>query len=341
MSTAQEASVNHDCPGPTKGNCKEFTETVTVDVGVLWNEPETCFIDYEYKYKICFDDNTYTFQVIKSDLETYLMSSDQCAEKFLNFTHQNLINSIKADILLADAALSNTAQTIANTFTQSLLNKYECDNGTFFLTGTYYYGPCAATCVGFKATENPKKPIAVVKYKNIVCGANCCFATAQFCIGANSKVGDVNLEGEFLGFQSATTGTFCTQTASNKCPDIPGVLWYKNGIAKCYSACDLDLGKTKSNYHPDKKIKKENFNINEEAIKVNISQQEKTFVFDFKTQYSGRIFLLDTNGRNVYSNLLSNIQGEFLIDASNLPSGIYFVYLQNENTSVNKKIFLH
>lgn len=337
-----DTSVNHDCPGATTGNCKEFDDIVKIDIGEIWGEPGTCYMYYPYKYKICFGNNTYTFEVIKSPMEEYLFDDLDCQNIFNLISNDNLINSLIVDHVLASAALENTAFTIANTFTQSLLDKSQCDKGGFFISGTYFYGPCAASCRGARLTGNPKKPIAIVTYRNIVCGANCCFETAQFCVKAGSKVGDVKLESKYLGIQSTTKGNLCTQKAGDHCPEIPGIKWFNNGISgTCYSACDLDLPKVKSNSFVPIKIKKENLEINEEQIKVNISQQDKIFIFDFKTTYSGKVFLLDTNGRNVYSNSLSNLQGEFSIDASNLPTGIYFVYLQNENSSVNKKIFLH
>jgi hypothetical protein len=333
---AQE-NANHDCPGSNPPNCKEVDETAVIDIAPLWGEVG-CPMFISYKYRICFSNNKYTFEIIKNPLEEYVVPDPDCSAIFYGLVKNDFIISTLADIYISEQLLDITAKKIANSYSQSAIDKYSCKSGNSYLAGTYYYGFCSQTWWGvkFETVNGEHKAKKFIKYSGAFCGSECCFRYQEFCFLPGSTPSNPILQSSKPIIASNWgAGTIACDQPFGTAPIIPGVVWYKHD--NCASACDIGVGKIEKPTHSIvEQFSKEE--LKKESL-VDIFYQNKSITVNFMQPFSGEISIFDLNGKKIVSKAVVNSNGEHLFDASNFENGLYIVYLRNSKQSIVKKIF--
>jgi len=107
----------------------------------------------------------------------------------------------------------------------------------------------------------------------------------------------------------------CEMRSSEKCPDVAVI--YSNEVVLNYKNCtDVAI--------------KNLFEVGMVSVFPNPTSDEINIVFE--KQYSEMLIsVLDSQGQLIFKNIIPSGVSKFKINAENLPKGIYFLHLENEN----------
>jgi hypothetical protein len=305
---------------------------MAVNLADLWGGTEDCRVAVKYIERVCLD-NLFGFDVFGMELdemkwEGFDPNSD-CGKKYIAFKNSVASQSsqavskfdIKLQILLADAALENSAR---RAMAQNP-DLYNCAGGGGLITGKVFFGACAVACM--KWIEIPPHGendayTYVLKTNRILCGSNCCTATQTFC-----RKTDGSITGSAITFNN--DGSCVSTNMVSTCNPSQG-----HFSSECISACDFNpLGMKISN-----SIKNDLVSIDiHRGIKANIQNNAITKILSigFISDFKGTISLFDVSGRLVYSqNTKVDAGANIQIETVNFDAGVYLLSLQSEQHGV-------
>ncbi len=335
------------CPPPSPPECEDLDRSAEFNLASLWGGTETdCLVRIPYKERTCLS-NIIGFDVFGMEMdESKWLNFDptsDCAKAYFKYKN-SVATKTKADIdkfdikmqlLFSEVALRNSAGIhLANNQGQFIcpLN---------FLTGKFYFGTCAVSCMRWeekiilKPGDDPTATTGVffLKTTRIPCGANCCTSTQRFCREALTNA------------LISQPPTLSSDGSCNKSTPVKGCeqKWGYFGKSNCITACDFDPTSLKAAQLEQDDIASVDM-VSQKGIKVNVQNNSTTKIISvaFINSFKGAISLFDVSGKQVFSTNTDADSGSYIqIETNNFSTGIYLLSLQSEqNTVVTEKILI-